>query len=113
MEISKVKDGTYPAKITSIYATSEKRVSLNLEINVKRKKKVETQVDYYLKKGKNKALMKIIEDMGGLVENGSINWKRLFKCRFLVDAYYDDAFDVLLLVTAMKVVKNGGKNHEI
>ena len=41
MKINKVKDGIYPAKITSVYIASKKKVIFDLEIKVKRKKKVE------------------------------------------------------------------------
>ena len=111
MEISKVKEGTYPAKITEIYITSEARVVFYLEIKVKRKKKVEAQVEYYLKKGKNKTLMKIIEDIG-VVENGTVKLKRIFKCRFRVDVYYDEVFDVLQ-VTEMRIAKENDYLEEM
>lgn len=104
MKINKVKAGTYPAKITSIYIASKKRIIFHLEIKVKRKKKVEGEVEYYLKKGKNKTLMRIIEDMGGLVKDGVINLERLFKCHFMVNVFYDDIFDVLQ-VTEMRVAR--------
>lgn len=104
MKINKVKDGIYPAKITSVYIASKKKVIFDLEIKVKRKKKVEGQVEYYLKKGKNKALMKIIQDMGGLVKDGVINLERLFKCRFMVQVFYNDIFDILE-ITGMRVAQ--------
>lgn len=104
MKINKVKDGIYPAKITSVYIASKKKVIFDLEIKVKRKKKVEGQVEYYLKKGKNKALMKIIQDMGGLVKDGVINLERLFKCRFMVQVFYNDIFNILE-ITGMRVAQ--------
>ena len=44
MKINKVKDGIYPAKITSVYIASKKKVIFDLEIKVKRKKKVRVHI---------------------------------------------------------------------